>query len=107
MATKVAYKAKLKPGAAAEYKRRHEEVWPEVLTVLRENGVSDYSIFLDEETSTLFGVYTTSLEPAELYKALLQSEITQKWWSKMAELVEFKEDQTPDNHPLKMVFHMD
>ncbi len=53
---KVAFKMKLKPGMADEYKKRHDEIWPELIDLLRRNGVSDYTIFLDEETNTLFAV---------------------------------------------------
>jgi L-rhamnose mutarotase len=48
-----AFKMKLKPGVAAEYKKRHDEIWPELAAELRAAGVSDYSIFLDEETLIL------------------------------------------------------
>jgi L-rhamnose mutarotase len=47
---------KLFPGQEAEYKKRHDEIWPELSALLKESGVSDYSIFLDEETNSLFGV---------------------------------------------------
>lgn len=53
---KYAFKMTLNPGQAEEYKRRHDEIWPELADLLHEAGVSDYSIFLDEETNTLFGV---------------------------------------------------
>ncbi|TIN13760.1 MAG: L-rhamnose mutarotase, partial [Mesorhizobium sp.] len=56
MMEKYAFKMKLNPGMKAEYKRRHAEIWPELAELLREAGVSDYSIHLDEETSILFGV---------------------------------------------------
>ena len=51
-----AFKMKLKPGVVAEYKKRHDEIWPELAAELRAAGISDYSIFLDEETLTLFAV---------------------------------------------------
>jgi len=107
MANKVAYTMKLKQGAADEYKRRHDEVWPEIVALLREYGFSDYSIFLDEQTSTLYAVYKAFSTATASNDALRQTELMQRWWAYMAELVEFKEDQTPDTHPLKMVFHMD
>ena len=55
-----AFKMKLKPGVAAEYRRRHDEIWPELAAELQAAGVSDYSIFLDEETLTLFAVQKLS-----------------------------------------------
>jgi L-rhamnose mutarotase len=55
-----AFKMKLKPGVVAEYKKRHDEIWPELAAELKAAGVSDYSIFLDEETLTLFAVQKLS-----------------------------------------------
>jgi L-rhamnose mutarotase len=56
MPEKYAFRMKLNPGRAAEYKRRHDEIWPELTDLLREAGISDYSIHLDAETNFLFGV---------------------------------------------------
>ena len=56
MAEKFAFKMRLNPGMKAEYKKRHDAIWPELVALLREAGVSDYSIHLDEATGTLFGV---------------------------------------------------
>ena len=53
---RIAFKMKLKPGFAEEYKKRHDEIWPELEELIRRTGVFDYSIFLDEETGTLFAV---------------------------------------------------
>ncbi|MDQ4139504.1 MAG: L-rhamnose mutarotase, partial [Bacteroidota bacterium] len=53
---RVAFKMKLKPGYRAEYQKRHAALWPELKQVLQNAGISDYSIFLDEETDTLFAV---------------------------------------------------
>ena len=54
--TRVAFKMKLFPGKEAEYKKRHDEIWPELQSLLKDSGISEYSIFLDEETHSLFGV---------------------------------------------------
>ena len=53
---KFAFKMRLNPGQKEEYKRRHDEIWPELLILLKEAGISDYSIFLDDESEVLFGV---------------------------------------------------
>ncbi|CAF3346729.1 unnamed protein product [Rotaria socialis] len=107
MANKVAYTMKLKPGAAAEYKRRHDEIWPEVLVLLHEHGFTDYSIFLDEENLTLFAVYKPSSLVTASNDALRHNEIIQRWWAYMTDLVEFNEGHMPVTNSLKMVFHMD
>lgn len=100
-----AFKMKLKPGVAAEYRRRHDAIWPELARELRAAGVSDYSIFLDEETLTLFAVQKLSDDStaAELPK----SPIVRKWWDHMAPLMEVHPDNTPVTKPLKEVFHLD
>ena len=98
---------KLKANAADEYKRRHEQVWPEVLNLLRQHGFSDYSIFVNEERSTLFAVYQTSSLATASNDALREKEIMQRWWTYMSDLVEFNDDQIPVTSSLKLLFHMD
>lgn len=51
-----AFKMYLKPGMEEEYRRRHEKIWPELERQLRQEGIYDYSIFLDRDTNTLVGV---------------------------------------------------
>jgi len=101
---KVAFKMKLKPGFADEYKKRHDEIWPELSALLKANGVSDYSIFLDEETNTLFAVQQLSGQSSQ---DLGQEEIVQKWWAYMADVMETNADSSPVSSPLAQVFHLD
>ena len=100
-----AFKMKLKPGAVAEYRRRHDELWPELANELRAAGISDYSIFLDEETLTLFAVQ--KLADGNTADALPQPPIVRKWWDYMAPLMEVESDNAPVCVPLKEVFHLD
>jgi L-rhamnose mutarotase len=102
---RMAFKMKLKPGAAAEYQRRHDELWPELAAELRAAGISDYSIFLDEATLTLFAVQ--KLEDGNTADALPQSPLVRKWWDAMAPLMEVEPDNAPVCLPLKEVFHLD
>ncbi len=100
-----AFKMKLKPGVVAEYKKRHDEIWPELAAELRAAGVSDYSIFLDEETLTLFAVQ--KLSDKNSAAALPNSPIVRKWWDYMAPLMEVHPDQSPVCGELREVFHLD
>jgi len=100
-----AFKMKLKPGVAAEYKKRHDAIWPELAVELRAAGISDYSIFLDEETLTLFAVQ--KLSDGHTADGLPQSPIVRKWWAYMAPLMEVHSDNAPVANPLKEVFHLD
>ena len=100
-----AFTMKLKPGVAAEYKKRHDEIWPALAAELRAAGVSDYSIFLDEETLTLFAVQKLSDENTAA--GLPQSPLVRKWWDYMAPLMEVHPDHAPVEQALKEVFHLD
>lgn len=101
---KVAFKMKLLPGCAEEYKKRHQALWPELLTVLKESGVSDYTIFLDEETNILFAVQQQSGQSSQ---DLGGEEIVQRWWAYMADLMETHSNHAPVTVNLKPVFHLD
>ncbi len=102
---KVAFKMKLKPGFKEEYRKRHNELWPELKTLLKEQGVSDYSIFLDEETNILFGVQNQEGESSSQDLGTL--EIVQKWWAFMSDIMETNEDNSPVTVPLEEVFYME
>ena len=103
--TIVAAKLKLKPGMGDIYQKRHDAIWPELSKAIRDAGISDFSIFLDEETGTLFSVQKVAAtnSTAELRK----SEIMHKWWNHMADLMEVNPDHSPVRVPLKPVFHQD
>ena len=100
-----AAKLKLKPGMGDEYKKRHDAIWPELSKAIRDAGISDYSIFLDEETETLFAVLKVADNntTAELRK----TELMKKWWDHMADIMEVNPDNSPVRLPLKQVFHQD
>lgn len=101
---KIAFAMKMKPGCAVEYKKRHDEIWPELSQLLKDNGISDYSIFLEEETNTLFAVQQQSGSSSQ---DLGTTAIVQKWWAYMADIMETNPDNSPVSVPLQQVFHMD
>jgi L-rhamnose mutarotase len=103
--TQVAFKLKLKPGMAAEYKKRHDEIWPDLSKAIRDAGISDFTIYLDEETNTLFSVQ--KLAPENTAAKLRETEIMRKWWAHMAPLMETNQDLSPLRTPLREVFHQD
>lgn len=101
----IAFKMKIYPGFESEYKKRHDEIWPELSQLLTESGISDYSIFLDEETLTLFA--THKLAGDQAIADLSTNPIVQKWWAFMADIMETNPDNSPVCIPLKEVYHMD
>ncbi len=100
-----AFKMKLKPGVIAEYKRRHDEIWPELQRELRAAGISDYSIYFDEETLTLFAAQKVADKNS--VAELRQLPVMRKWWNYMAPLMEVHPDDSPVSIPLTEVFHLD
>ncbi|MDV3309956.1 MAG: L-rhamnose mutarotase [Cyclobacteriaceae bacterium] len=102
---RIAFLMKLKPGAAAEYIKRHQAIWPELKALLKDAGISDYSIFLDEETGTLFAVQKNQGDVGS--QDLGRTEVVQRWWAYMADLMETNPDNSPQSTPLTEVFHLD
>ena len=102
---KVAFTMQLKPGFKEEYKKRHDEIWPTLSEALKEAGIYDYSIFLDETSGMLFAVQ--KLEDGHTSAQLPELEIMQKWWAYMEDIMETNPDHSPVVKPLKMVFHME
>jgi len=100
-----AFTMKLKPGTIAEYRRRHDEIWPELSQVIRDAGISDYSIFLDEETLTLFAVQKQA--DSHTSADLPNHPVVQRWWASMAPLMEVNPDNSPVCGRLEEVFHLD
>jgi L-rhamnose mutarotase len=102
---KIAFRMKLKPGNVAEYQRRHDEIWPELSQLLRDSGIHDYSIFLDEETLHLFAVHKLKADNSR--DSLAQHPVMRRWWDYMKDLMYTRADGRPEEWPLKPVFHLD
>jgi len=100
-----AFVMKLKQGCEAEYERRHRNLWPEMKRLLSENGVYDYSIYLNREDGTLFAFQRSRGEGGS--QDLGSFDIVRRWWDYMADLMETNADNSPVSIPLCEVFHMD
>jgi L-rhamnose mutarotase len=96
---------KLKPGAVDEYRRRHDQLWPDLAQALRDAGIHDYSIFLDEETLHLFAVL--KLRDGDTSAALPDLPVMRRWWDYMAELMETEPGNRPREWPLTPMFHLE
>ncbi len=102
---KYAFRMRLNPGMAAEYKRRHDSIWPELVALLKGAGISDYSIHLDEETNILFGILRRRSDHS--MDALPSHPLMRRWWEHMRDIMETKPDGEPVAVPLTPMFHMD
>ena len=101
---RLGFKMQMFAGFAAEYQKRHDEIWPDLVSWLKENGISDYSIFLDETTNSLFGVLRVEKEAN--MAAVPNSEVMQRWWAYMKDVMESNADGSPVSIALKEVFYM-
>ena len=95
----------LKPGSRMEYERRHNPIWPELATVLKEHGVSNYSIFCDDAADRLFAY--VEIESEERWQQIAKTEVCQRWWAHMSDLMLTNADHSPVSVELESVFHLD
>lgn len=98
----LAFKMQLKAGVVAEYKRRHDELWPELAEALRGAGIADYWIFLDESTFALFAVLKR--KPGGAFDELSSLPVMRRWWDYMAPLMEVEPGNKPKQWPLPPLF---
>jgi L-rhamnose mutarotase len=101
---RVATKMQLYKGFEAEYKKRHDELWPELQKLLKDTGISEYSIFLDENTNELFGFL--KVDDSIKLESLPSHPVMQKWWAYMKDIMESNPDNSPVAVSLKEVFYL-
>jgi len=99
------FKMVLKPGFEAEYIKRHNAIWPELKQLLKEKGISDYSICWDRETNLLFGYQKVDGDVSS--QDLSENPVVQKWWAYMADIMETNPDNSPVSVPLEEVFYLE
>ena len=104
MAERIAFRMNLFPGQAAEYEKRHDEIFPDLAQALKDAGVSDYTIWLDPESNHLFGILTRTDD--HTMADLPDTEVMKRWWKHMADIMETHPDNVPVQVPLKRVFHL-
>ena len=100
----IGFRMRLNPGQLVTYRERHDDIWPELVALLTEAGVSDYSIFYHEPTDSLFAVLRRTAD--HRMDALPLDPIMQRWWAHMADLMATNEANEPVVEPLERVFHM-
>lgn len=105
MSAQIAFTMHLKPGFADEYRRRHDAIWPELAALLADAGISDYSIFLDPPSGTLFAVLRR--RDAAAAEALKVAPVMRRWWNMMADIMETRPDGEPVTSPLTPMFRLD
>jgi L-rhamnose mutarotase len=92
-------------GAHEEYERRHKPIWDDLRDVLRQHGVSNYSIFLDDKTNQLFGY--AEIESEELWSKIAATDECKRWWAFMKDIMPVNANNSPVSRDLAEVFHLD
>ena len=100
-----AFMMQVNPDHHDEYRKRHAPIWPELKATLRKHGVQNYSIFLHADTSRLFAY--VDLEDENQWEAIADTEVCQRWWAHMREIMPSNQDNSPLSEQLEEVFHLD
>jgi L-rhamnose mutarotase len=100
-----AFKMYLNEGMKEEYKKRHDNIWPELKKLLNEAGIREYSIFLDEETDTLFAFQKVVGDSDS--QELGETDIVRKWWNYMSDIMKVNPDNSPVSVTLEEIFYLD
>lgn len=100
-----AWKATVKEGCLAEYTRRHKEIWPEMKQVLKEAGISNYTIW--NTGNELFGYFECEKGVAYAEKHQADSPIVDKWNEYMKDVMVMEMDPVTGAQPkLTQVFFL-
>jgi L-rhamnose mutarotase len=105
MNKRLAFRMRINPGVINEYKKRHDELWPELRQLLKESGISEYSIFYDHETNYLFAFQKQGGKQGS--QDLGTNEIVKRWWKYMSDIMETNPDNSPISIPLEEVFYLE
>ncbi len=100
-----AFVMSVNPGSEEEYERRHTPIWPELEQVLKQHGVHNYSIFLHPESRQLFAY--AEIEDEQRWQSIARTEVCQKWWVHMGDIMPSNSDHSPVAADLQEVFHID
>ena len=100
-----AFRMRVNRGAEQEYERRHRPVWKELEDTLLAHGVVTYSIFLDRDTLDLFGY--AEIEDESRWAAIARTDVCQRWWRRMKDVMPANADSSPVSRDLREVFHIE
>jgi L-rhamnose mutarotase len=100
---RIAFKMFLLQGFESEYQRRHSELWPDLALLLKQTGIQEYSIFLDEKSGELFGYL--QIQDGQRLSELSEEPVMKKWWSYMKDIMKTNADHSPLSIPLQEVFY--
>jgi len=102
----MAWKGRIKPGAKAEYIRRHDVIWPELVELLKKAGICNYTIFCSGDE--LFGYYECDKGVGYAERIQAGSPVVDRWNEYMKDVLELEMDPETGAQPkLESVFRLD
>ena len=104
---RVCFTLQVRPEKLEEYKKRHAQVWPEMLDALRQTGWHNYSIFMREDGTMVGYLETEDFESAR--EAMKSRPVNARWQAEMAHFFSSLDSELADDkmYPLEEVFHLD
>ena len=104
---RVCFLGRVRAERLAEYRERHERVWPEMLDELRQAGWRNYSLFLTED-GLLVGYLETDDYQVALHR-MAETEVNARWQREMAPYFTELDGRPPDEgfRRIAEVFHLD
>lgn len=97
-----AFVMQVNPDAHEEYQRRHNPIWPELEAVLKSHGAHNYAIYLDKARNLLFAM--VEIESEERWNAVASTDVCQRWWKYMTDVMPANPDNSPVSSELQEVF---
>jgi L-rhamnose mutarotase len=92
----------VRPGMEAEYRRRHDEIWPELVALHRAQGIVRFEIWFDATTNRVFGHQLRTVPPEAGDPV---DEVMLRWRAHMADVLEMVGER-PAAVPLERVYFM-
>ena len=103
---RMAWKGKIKDGCKEEYVRRHDEIWQEMVQILKAAGICNYTIF--NTGDELFGYYECEKGVHYAQKVQAESPVVARWNEYMKDILELEMDKETGAQPkLEQVFRLD
>jgi L-rhamnose mutarotase len=98
-----AFTLRLKPGALAEYKDRHDRIWPELVAEIERSGIGTMTAF---EADPMIFYYSEITDP-DAWDRLWSTEIHDRWAEQFKPLIDFNPEGGVDAGDLREIFHLD
>jgi L-rhamnose mutarotase len=98
-----AFTMRLKPGGLDEYRRHHQEIWPELVAEIERQGIAQITIFENDPVLFLY----SEISDEEAWDRLWHSAIHDKWGEVMNPLMEFTSEGIVDSTEVREVFHLE